>query len=115
MNSKMYIVFDIIGPNGYIPYVYDNNKLSSIMNWELRNTHDNDYFTEIPKMHSHSLVHKNEYSESDTYLIPLDWNLENTSIENILTPDFYNFVKNKHNFFIIYVNYNYEYPVHPLL
>ena len=106
----------MIGPNGYIPYVYDKKTLSGILSWELRNTHTNDYFQNIPKKHSHSLVHKNEYNDDDTYLIPIDWNLESTNVEDILTPDFFNFIKNKHNFFIIYVNYsNYEYPLHTLL
>ena len=115
MNNKMYIVFDIIGPNGYIPYVYNKKTLSSIMKWELNNIHNNDYFHEIPKLSSHVLVHKNKYDDGDTYLIPIDWNLEETPLKDILTPDFLKFIKNKHNFFIIYVNYNYEQPVHSLV
>lgn len=115
MKNKVYMVFDIIGPNGFIPYVYDKDRLVDIMKWELENIHDIKYFEEIPKISSHDLVTKNEYDSDNTYLIPLDWCLEKTKIETILTPNFYNFIKKRHNFFIIYVDYNYEQTMHTLI
>ena len=115
MKNKVYMAFDIIGPNGFIPYVYDKDKLADIMKWELENTHDTEYFKEIPKISSYELVHTNEYDSDNTYLIPLDWCLEKTKIEDILTPNFYNFIKKRHNFFIIYVDYTYEQTMHTLI
>ena len=113
--KKIYIVFDIIGPNGYIPYVYDKNNLSDIMEWELKNIHDTIYFEDIPKKSSYEIVNKLEYDSECTYLIPIDWSFKETAIDDILTPDFFSFINSKENFFIIYVNNDYEHPVYPLL
>ena len=106
--NTTYMVFDIVGPNGYVPYVYHNQTLGKVLENELKNPHNTNYFKEIPKISSNELLHKFEYKMDDTYLIPFDWCLKLTPKEDILTPEFLKFINDKHNFFIIYVKYNYE-------
>jgi len=113
--SKILIAYDLVGPNGYIPYTYDKDTISSVMEKELREVHNRDYFHNIEKVSTHQLIHQLKYNDSYTYLIPLDNDLRETPLERILTPDFFNFIKDKENFHIIYVSHYEESKMHPLI
>jgi hypothetical protein len=107
---KLFIAFDIIGPNGYIPYVYNKKTLPNVMEYEIKSTHNNDYFNGTEKVSSYQLLNNpNAWNEEHTYLIPISWQLENTPISEILSPDFLKFVNSKENIFIIYTKYDYDY------
>ena len=66
--SKILIAYDLVGPNGYIPYTYDKDTISSIMEKELREIHNRDYFQNIEKVSTHQLIHQLKYNDSNIYI-----------------------------------------------
>jgi hypothetical protein len=107
--SKIFIVYEIKGPNGYIPFIYTKNTLDSVMLDNLKNDNINyNLFDGIEKLLISDVLNNSKYHDDNTYLIPIDRELEKYDLDFILSDELIKFIKTHTNFYIIYVNYGVE-------
>lgn len=104
--TQIFLVYEILGPNGFLPLIYTKNTLDEIMLQSLKNENfKTQRFSEIEGVLSRDLLSGNKWNDDNIYLIPIDIELEKERIEDILTPKFFEFIKIRDNCKIIYVNY----------
>ena len=111
----IYLVYDYIGPNGYIPFYYTKNLLPEILDNNQKKIIKYNKFSENTKQ----ILTKKLYTtksniKNNLYLVLIDKSLENEKLENILSDTLILLMKNNpNNIRVIY--FNHEITVHTLL
>ena len=103
--TKIFVVYEIKGPDGYIPYIYTKNSIDNVLMDSLKGNLSIEIFPQIEKILSRDILNGFKYTDDNIYLIPIDQQLEKHELSQILTPAFCKFVSNRNNFKIIYVDY----------
>ena len=103
--TKIFIVYEIKGQNGFVPFIYTKSTIDTVLMESLKKSDSIDLFPEIEKILSKDILNNTKYSDDNLYLIPIDEELKRYSIDQILTPSFINFLEKRDNFKIVYVNY----------
>ena len=108
MKKKIFVIYDYLTPNGYLPFYYHKKDLPEILNLNLKvklkyPIFDNSVFNILTS----SVIKKsNEIIKNNIFLIILHSSLKKDSIENIISKDL-NMLLNAYpdNFTVIYHNY----------
>lgn len=112
--TRIFVVYEIKGPTGFIPYIYTKSTIDEILMSSIKDNLDIEIFPNVEKILSKDILDGNKYNDNDIYLIPIEEKLEKYDLSEILTPSFLNFIKNKENFKIIFVNHGVE-TLYPLI
>lgn len=104
--TRIFVVYEINGPNGYVPYVYTKSTLDEVLLQSLKEDLKSDIFENIEKVSSKEILDGSKYHDEHIYLIPIDSELEKFDLSEILTPKFKSFVEKRDNFKILYVNHD---------
>jgi len=113
--TKIFQVYDIKGPNGFLPIIYTKETLSNAMTEALKDREfKSNIFPEVEPILSKEVLDGSKYNDEHLYLVPIDRSIENIDISNILTPSLIRFMREKDNFKIVYVDYGIP-ALHPLV
>lgn len=102
------VVYDYLGPNGYIPFNYEKDIISTILhNEQYRTKPREDISPNVTKILSKNILVNDLTVRNNLYLVLIDKKLENTELSNILSDTLLLLLNNyPNNIKTIYVNFN---------
>jgi len=114
-SMEFFLVYDYLGPNGYIPFYYKKEEIPKILH-KNQNTliKYNKFSSDTKQILTSKLFNNIDKIKFNFYLILVDTSLQDESLENILSDTLNMFLKNyPNNFKIIY--FDHEVTMHTLL
>jgi len=114
-SMEFFLVYDYLGPNGYIPFYYKKEEIPKILD---KNQHTrikyNKFSSDTKQILSQKLWLNQSIIKSNFYLVLVDTTLKNEPLENILSDSLNLLIKNySNNIKVIY--FDHEVTMHTLL
>lgn len=100
------VVYDYLGPNGYIPFNYKKDNISTILHNEQYRTTPRNYMSpDIPKILTKDISISSSDIKDNLYLILINDKLKNIELNEILSEKLLLLLENyPNNIKILYVN-----------
>ena len=104
--KDIYLVFDYLGPNGYIPFIHKKEELGRIMNKELKTIEQASYFPNVKKIITNDVEKKTKEFVNNIYFIIIDDSLKGIPLSEIISQNLENLIRQNDNFNLIYFNHD---------
>ena len=102
----IFLVFDYLGPNGYIPFIHKKTEIGKIFDKSLRTIEQASYFPNNQKALTSELIRNKTNFKENISIVVIDEFLKDVELTEIISDELKLLLDSHDNFNLIYFNHN---------